>query len=110
MARSWREANGFKAVGDQPPPPPLKPEPLPGRDELFVIDGAHGDPLEIFREGLALARRAGMSWWQALAVAWAAALSVESDKQEREQWADALTATLSAWRSSYEHRSTDCTL
>jgi hypothetical protein len=107
---NWRQANGFKAVGELPPPSPPKPEPLPGPNELFVIDGAHGDPLEIFREGLALARRAGMPWWQARGAAWAAALSVESDKQEREQWAVALAATLTAWRRAYERRLTGCKL
>jgi hypothetical protein len=102
MARSWREANGFEAVGHDLP--------LPGPNDLHVIADSHGDPLTIFSEGLALARRAGMSWWQALTVAWAAALSVESDKQEREQWAVALDATLSAWRSAYERRHTNCAL
>jgi hypothetical protein len=108
MVSSWRQANGFKEISELPLTP--KPEPLRGPDELHVIEGAHGDPLEIFREGLALARRAGMSWWQALGAAWVAALSVESDKQERELWADALISTLAAWRSAYERRDTGCAL
>lgn len=80
-------------------------ESLPARDKLFVIEGAHGDPLRTFREGLALARRAGLTWWRALGPTYQTALSVESDKREREQWAVALEATLSAWRDAYEHRS-----
>ncbi len=83
---------------------------LPAPNQLHVIEGAHGDPLTIFREGLALARRAGMSWWRAVGPACITALSVESDKREREQWAVALASTLAAWRSAYERRDTGCTL
>ena len=80
----------------------LKSIPEPG--ELFVVEGAHGDPLATFREGLTLARRAGLSWWRALPPAYQAALSVESDEQEREEFRLALDATLSDWRDAYEHR------
>ena len=86
----------------------LKAIPAPG--ELFVIEGAHGDPLATFREGLALARRAGLSWWRALPPAYQAALSVESDEQEREDFRVALDATLHHWRAAYERRLTGCSL
>lgn len=61
--------------------------------EPYVIAGAHGDPLAVFREGLALARRAGMPWEQAVEPARVVALSVESSKNEREQFAAALDST-----------------
>jgi hypothetical protein len=88
------------------PPLPVSPpaQSRPRRLHTFVIPGAHGDPLEIFRDGLALARRAGMPWQQALGPARLTALSVESDKREREQWAVALDATLSAWMRAYERQ------
>ena len=76
----------------------------------YVIDGAHGDPLAVFREGLALARRAGMPWEQAVEPARVVALSVESSKSEREQFAAALDATRSAWRSAYEREPVGCSL
>lgn len=72
--------------------------------EPYVIADAHGDPLAVFREGLALARRAGMPWEQAVEPARIVALSVESSEREREQFAAALDATRSAWRAAYEHR------
>jgi hypothetical protein len=72
--------------------------------EPYVIANAHGDPLTVFREGLALARRAGMQWEQAVEPARIVALSVESSEREREQFAAALDATRSAWRAAYEHR------
>lgn len=40
------------------------------------------DPLEAFREGLALARRAGMPWWDAERAASEAALSVIPSAEE----------------------------
>lgn len=95
-----------------PKPPirrPPKPQP-PRRTRLFVISGAHGDPLEILRDGLALARRAGMPWEQAIGPARITALSVESNHREREEWAAALEATLTAWRNAYERRPTTCKL
>jgi hypothetical protein len=83
----------------------LREHALPAPDELFVIEGAHGNPLEAFREGLALARRAGLTWWRALGPTYQTALSVESDRDEREGWRVALEATLTAWRDAYERRS-----
>lgn len=78
----------------------LKAIPRPG--ELFVVEGAHGDPLATFRENLALSRHAGLSWWRALPAAYQAALSVESDTDEREDFRIALDATLPDWRAAYE--------
>jgi hypothetical protein len=68
------------------------------------------DPLEIFREGLVLARRAGMNWEQAYRPAREAALSVEPNKWHRDQWAIALYDTRTAWMRAYERRPTGCTL
>jgi hypothetical protein len=105
-AREAREAREH-AAGLPGSAPAFTPPEL-GRQH--VIKGAHDDPLAIFREGLALARRAGMPWEQALGPTRSVALSVESDKREREQWTAALDATLAAWRSAYERRPTGCTL
>jgi hypothetical protein len=66
---------------------------------------AVADPLEIFREGLALFRRAGLSWFDAKDPAWDAALSVVPDETERDEWSNALYATRSAWMRAYERRS-----
>jgi hypothetical protein len=88
----------------------LRDAKLPGPDDLFVIEGAHGDPLEVFREGLALARHAGMSWWRAVGPACVTALSVVADEQERKQWLQALSGTLAAWRKAYENRDTGSAL
>ncbi len=77
---------------------------IPASGELFVVEGAHGDPLATFRENLALSRRAGLSWWRALPAAYQAALSVESDHDEREAFRQALDATLPDWRAAYEHK------
>lgn len=68
------------------------------------------DPLEVFREGLVLARRAGMNWEQAYRPAREAALSVEPDEWHRDQWAVALHDTRTAWMRAYERRPTGCTL
>jgi hypothetical protein len=94
-----RLAREARAARERAAPPPMPQESV----RQHVIKGAHGDPLAIFREGLALARRAGMPWEQALVPTRCVALSVESDKREREQWTTALDATLSAWRAAYEH-------
>ncbi len=106
--RKRREREAREALAEPTPPPrqrePPEAKPTPKLRLSFVIKGAHGDPLAIFREGLALARRAGMPWERALGPTRAVALSVESDKREREQWAVALDATLSAWRAAYERR------
>jgi hypothetical protein len=76
----------------------------------YVIDGAHGDPLAVFREALVLARRAGMPWEQAVAPSRIVALAVESDDGERAEWAVALRATQSAWRAAYQREPTRCAL
>jgi SRSO17 transposase len=67
------------------------------------------DPLEIFREGLALARRAGMSWFDAYYPAEDAALSVAPER-ERDEWAEAIHDTRTAWMRAYERRPTGCSL
>lgn len=108
LAREAREARLARERAAHPPEPP-QTEP-PGRAWPSVITGPHRDPLTIFREGLALARRAGMSWQQALDPTLTVALSVEADKRERDQWTVVLHATLSAWRSAYERRPTGCAM
>lgn len=110
--RLAREAQARAERGEAAPrlPAPAPKPPKRERQSQHVIKDAHGNPLTIFREGLALARRAGMPWEQALDPTLAVALSVESCKREREQWSVALGATLSAWRAAYERRSTGCTL
>lgn len=105
LAREAREARE-RAAGREPVHDPFARR----HERQHVIAGAHGDPLTIFREGLALARRAGMPWEQALVPTRCVALSVESDKREREQWTVALDSTLGAWRSAYERRPVGRTL
>jgi hypothetical protein len=51
----------------------------PARDVLSDLM----EPLEAYREGLALPRRADMSWFEAERAAYQAALSVEPDSEER---------------------------
>lgn len=63
-------------------------------------------PLDVFREGLALARRAGVSWQQAFHAARVAALSIAQDKSERDEWDEALYDTRTAWMRAYERRDT----
>jgi hypothetical protein len=107
-----------KPPASKPPKPPASKAPKPPKPKLqlqryarqHVIQDAHGDPLEIFRVGLALARRAGMPWEQAIGPACITSLSVESDSDEREHWANALHATLTAWRNAYERRPTASSL
>jgi hypothetical protein len=65
-------------------------------------------PLEAFREGLALARRAGMPWHAAEYPAREAALSVAGE--DRLEWAEALYDTRTAWMRAYERRPTGCPL
>ena len=61
----------------------ITPEPAPKLDPVrraYIVEAARAgalmDPLETFREGLELARRAGMHWEQAQRPAYEAALSV----------------------------------
>jgi hypothetical protein len=68
------------------------------------------DPLEIFREALALARRTGMSWFEAERPAFEAALSVEPDPAERDDWIIVLHDTRTAWMRAYERRPANSTL
>jgi hypothetical protein len=100
LAREAREEREARELEAQPPEAAARP---------LTISGDR-DPLTLFLEGLALARRAGMPWEQALDPTLTVALSVEADKRERDQWTAALHATLSAWRSAYERRSTGCAL
>lgn len=64
------------------------------------------EPLTIFREALALFRRAGLPWGTAKLPAREAALSVAPSAAEREQWDEALEATQGAWMRAYERRDT----
>ncbi len=68
------------------------------------------EPLEAYREGLALARRAGMSWFDAEHAAWEAALSVVADEDERGEWVEALRTTRTVWMRAYERRPTGVAL
>lgn len=67
------------------------------------------EPLEAFREGLALARRAGVAWWDAERAAFDAAMSVASEV-ERDEWLEVLHSTRTVWMRAYERRPTGCTL
>ena len=68
------------------------------------------DPLEIFREALALFRRAGLSWFDAQVPAYWAAMSVVPSEAQREEWRIALYSTRTAWMRAYERRSTGLSL
>jgi hypothetical protein len=68
------------------------------------------EPLEAYREGLVLARRAGMSWWDAERAAHDAALSVVTDEAERDEWVLVLMDTRTVWMRAYERRPTGCSL
>jgi hypothetical protein len=59
-------------------------------------------PPEVLREQLATARRDGASFDRAWPVALAAA--VDTASWEREEWVDALSGTIEAWRAAWEHR------
>lgn len=61
-------------------------------------------PLEIFREALALFRRAGLSWFDARVPAYYAALSVASSENQREEWAVVLSQTATEWMRCYERQ------
>jgi hypothetical protein len=67
-------------------------------------------PTRPYREGLALARRAGLSWFQAEPAACEAALKVAPNKTERSEWACVLDDTRTTWMRAYERRPTGCTL
>lgn len=67
------------------------------------------EPLEAYREGLALARRAGMGWFEAERAAYDAAMAMAPD-DEREEWASALYETRTAWMRAYERRDTGVAL
>lgn len=68
------------------------------------------DPLEAYREGLALARRAGFSWFEAEPAAYEAAMVVEPDPAERSDWACVLYDTRTAWQRAFDNRDTGCKL
>lgn len=67
------------------------------------------DVLEAYREGLALARRAGMSWFEAERAAYEAAMAL-APEDEREEWASVLYETRTEWMRAYERRPTGCPL
>jgi hypothetical protein len=59
-------------------------------------------PPEVLRERLAAARHDGVSFNRAWPVALAAA--VDTARWEREEWIDALSGTVEAWRAAWERR------
>ncbi len=61
-------------------------------------------PPEVLRERLAAARHDGVSFDRAWPVALAAAVSTV--RWEREEWIDALSGTVEAWRAAWERRDT----
>jgi hypothetical protein len=68
------------------------------------------DPLEAYREGLALARRAGMNWFQAEPAAYQAVLTVAQDPAERDEWSCVLYDTRTAWQRAFDRRDTGYSL
>jgi hypothetical protein len=65
------------------------------------------EPIEVFREGLALFRRAGLFFTHAYAPpALGAALLVARNEHDRGEWLAAIQATRTAWMRAYEHRHT----
>lgn len=64
-------------------------------------------PLEAFRIGLELARRAGMDWFRAERAAYEAAMAV-APEDERDEWAVVLYDTRTIWMRAYERRDTGC--
>jgi hypothetical protein len=67
-------------------------------------------PLVIFREGLALFRRAGLYFQHAYNPALDAALSAARNERERDEWLDAISSTRTAWMRAYERRDTGSTM
>jgi hypothetical protein len=61
-------------------------------------------PPEVLRERLAAARQDGVSFDRGWPVALAAA--VNAGQWEREEWIDALSGTVEAWRAAWERRDT----
>ncbi len=59
-------------------------------------------PPEVLRERLAAARQDGVSFDRAWPAALAAA--VNAMQWEREEWSDALSGTIEAWRAAWERR------
>lgn len=68
------------------------------------------EPAEAYRQGLALARRAGMSWFEAELWLLDVALSVARDDDEREEWFEALRWSRTFWMRAYERRPTGLAL
>jgi hypothetical protein len=60
------------------------------------------DPLEAFREALALARRAGMSFIQAYHPAMKTALRQAPTRTERDEWEAVLRDHRPIWQRAYE--------
>ena len=67
------------------------------------------DPLEVFREGLELFRHAGLRWFDSYRPAEEAALRV-APETERDEWAEAINATSTAWMRAFERRDTGVSL
>jgi hypothetical protein len=64
-------------------------------------------PPEVLRERLAAARHDGVSFDRAWPVA--LAVAVTAVRWEREEWIDALSGTVEAWRAAWERRDTSRT-
>jgi hypothetical protein len=68
------------------------------------------NPLEIFREGLALFRRAGLSWFEAEPPAYEATMRV-APAEEAEEYSNAIYSCRTAWMRAFERRpTTGCSL
>lgn len=62
------------------------------------------DPLEVFREALALFRRAGLGWIESYPPALDAALSVVRREYVRGEWQTAIESTKTNWMRAFERR------
>ena len=105
-----RHALHSTAQRSQPVAPSPTPEPSPAAEAAETplprrLTGSRAspaapDPLAVLRTVLASARRAGMPFGEAWALAAEAALSYMNPGTAREWW-DALTATEQAWSRAY---------
>ncbi|HEX4483520.1 MAG TPA: hypothetical protein VH081_07000 [Solirubrobacteraceae bacterium] len=64
------------------------------------------EPIEVFRDGLTLFRRAGLFFTHAYSPALDAALLVAPNERERDEWLEAIQSTRTAWMRAYERRDT----
>jgi hypothetical protein len=92
---------------DPPRPPAVKSRHWP---PLAIATTSDPDPLDYLRDGLVLARRAGMPWHEAYPAAEQAALAAAKDNAQRDEWLDVFYDTRTAWMRAYERRPTGCPL